>query len=114
MDEVQFQKEVFKLRDQEYPYYYQVEDRAGLGLRGLKPSCTYAGSLRPSLPPSPRPCCQNNKQRLPALPDLSDMSGGLSNPAYFNFISYILWKVRAPSCASPAWSVEDASLLCDP
>ena len=24
MDEVQFQMEVFKLRDQEYPYYYQV------------------------------------------------------------------------------------------
>lgn len=54
------QAEIFRLRDREYPYYYQA-----------------------------------NKQRLPAVPDLSDMSGGLSNPAYFNFVSYIIWKVVA-------------------
>lgn len=36
---------------------------------------------------------------LPTVPDLSDASGGLSNPAFFNFLSYILWKVR---CQNPA------------
>ena len=33
-----------------------------------------------------------NKDRLDRVPDLSDSSGGLSNPVYFNFIYYILWK----------------------
>ena len=41
-----------------------------------------------------RPCLQANRELLPALPDLSDLGGGLSNPAQFNFMSYILWKVR--------------------
>lgn len=36
-----------------------------------------------------------NKDRLDRIPDLSDMSGGLSNPAYFNFVYYIAWKVVA-------------------
>ena len=27
------------------------------------------------------------------MPDLSDSSGGLSNPVFFNFVYYILWKV---------------------
>eukprot|EP00775_Hariotina_reticulata_P007811 gene7811-8008_t len=36
-----------------------------------------------------------NKERMPALPDLSDNSGGLSNRLYFNFVSYVLWKVVA-------------------
>lgn len=27
-----------------------------------------------------------NKERLPAIPDLSDNSGGLSNPVFFNFV----------------------------
>lgn len=31
-------------------------------------------------------CAAANKDRLPAIPDLSDNSGGLSNPAYFNFV----------------------------
>jgi hypothetical protein len=60
MPEAALQAEIFRLRDQEYPYYYAA-----------------------------------NKDRLPAVPDLSDMSGGLSNPAFFNFLSYIIWKVRA-------------------
>ena len=34
-----------------------------------------------------------NRGVLPAIPDLSDLSGGLSNPAQFNFMAYILWKV---------------------
>lgn len=38
---------------------------------------------------------QQGQATLPALPDLSDASGGLSNPVFFNFISYILWKVAA-------------------
>ncbi|GAX78310.1 hypothetical protein CEUSTIGMA_g5752.t1 [Chlamydomonas eustigma] len=38
---------------------------------------------------------ENNKDRLEPIPDLSDMAGGLSNPSYFNFVSYILWKVAA-------------------
>lgn len=38
---------------------------------------------------------QTVQAKLPALPDLSDSSGGLSNPVFFNFISYILWKVAA-------------------
>ncbi len=32
---------------------------------------------------------------MPAIPDLSDNSGGLSNPAYFNFASYVQWKAAA-------------------
>lgn len=36
-----------------------------------------------------------NKDRLPAIPDLGDESGGLSNPTYFNFINYVLWKVAS-------------------
>ena len=35
-----------------------------------------------------------NRDSLQAVPDLSDLSGGLSNPAQFNFIMYILWKAR--------------------
>lgn len=34
------------------------------------------------------------------MPDLSDMTGGLSNRAYFNFVDYILWKVRAQGRAA--------------
>ena len=33
-----------------------------------------------------------NKDRLDAIPELSDMSGGLSNPALFNFVYYCVWK----------------------
>ena len=33
-----------------------------------------------------------NKDRLDRVPDLSDMSGGLSNPVLFNFVYYIAWK----------------------
>jgi hypothetical protein len=29
-----------------------------------------------------------NKERLPAIPDLSDKSGGLSNPVFFSFVRY--------------------------
>eukprot|EP00879_Flechtneria_rotunda_P028266 GHRR01030363.1.p1 GENE.GHRR01030363.1~~GHRR01030363.1.p1 ORF type:complete len:315 (+),score=152.41 GHRR01030363.1:121-1065(+) len=36
-----------------------------------------------------------NKERMPQLPELADNSGGLSNRLYFNFVSYILWKVVA-------------------
>ena len=36
---------------------------------------------------------QTYAAELPAVPDLSDSSGGLSNPVYFNFVYYILWKV---------------------
>jgi hypothetical protein len=35
-----------------------------------------------------------NRDSLQAVPDLSDLSGGLSNPSQFNFIMYILWKAR--------------------
>jgi hypothetical protein len=59
MPEAALQAEIFRLRTQEYPYYYAA-----------------------------------NKDRLAVVPDLSDMSGGLSNPAFFNFLSYIIWKVR--------------------
>lgn len=38
---------------------------------------------------------QANRDVLQAVPDLSDLSGGLSNPAQFNFMAYILWKARA-------------------
>lgn len=36
-----------------------------------------------------------NAAALPSVPDLSDASGGLSNPVFFNFVYYILWKVAA-------------------
>ena len=36
-----------------------------------------------------------NQDSLQAVPDLSDLSGGLSNPTQFNFLMYILWKVQA-------------------
>lgn len=36
-----------------------------------------------------------NRDRLARVPDLADASGGLSNPAYFNFVYYIAWKVAA-------------------
>eukprot|EP01025_Chloroclados_australasicus_P038941 TRINITY_DN4018_c1_g1_i2.p1 TRINITY_DN4018_c1_g1~~TRINITY_DN4018_c1_g1_i2.p1 ORF type:complete len:266 (-),score=13.41 TRINITY_DN4018_c1_g1_i2:47-844(-) len=58
LTEEEFQKQLFKLRDREYKYYYEMK-----------------------------------KDQLPRIPDLSDMSGGLSNPAYFNFVSYVAWKV---------------------
>lgn len=41
-----------------------------------------------------------NKDRLDRIPDLSDMSGGLSNPVYFNFVYYIAWKVVALNLTS--------------
>lgn len=44
---------------------------------------------------------QANKDRLPRVPDLSDQSGGLSNPVYFNFVYYIAWKVVARELRSP-------------
>ncbi|KAI8462490.1 MAG: hypothetical protein J3K34DRAFT_448048 [Monoraphidium minutum] len=49
-----------------------------------------------------------NRDRLPALPDLSDSSGGLANRAYFNFVSYIGWKVAARHAATP----EQRTALC--
>eukprot|EP00955_Chlamydomonas_euryale_P012820 138311-Chlamydomonas_euryale.AAC.2 len=58
--EGQLQREIFRLRDREYPYYYDA-----------------------------------NKDRLPRIPDLSDLSGGMSNTTYFNFNYYILFKVAA-------------------
>lgn len=36
-----------------------------------------------------------NKADLPAVPDLSDGSGGLSNTSYFNFTMYVLYKIVA-------------------
>ncbi|KAG1667070.1 hypothetical protein FOA52_000433, partial [Chlamydomonas sp. UWO 241] len=54
------QREIFKLRDREYRYYYEA-----------------------------------NTDKLPRVPDLSDMSGGMSNRTYFNFNFYVLWKVAA-------------------
>ena len=39
-----------------------------------------------------------NRDSLQAVPDLSDLSGGLSNPTQFNFLMYILWKVRWGRC----------------
>ena len=59
LSEAALQKEIFLLRDREYPYYRQ-----------------------------------SNFAALPAVPDLSDSSGGLSNPTFFNFVYYILWKVN--------------------
>ena len=38
---------------------------------------------------------EQHKAEMPAIPDLSDNSGGLSNPAYYNFASYIQWKSAA-------------------
>ena len=35
-----------------------------------------------------------NRDTLQAVPDLSDLSGGLSNPTQFDFLMYILWKAR--------------------
>jgi hypothetical protein len=35
---------------------------------------------------------QANQNRLESIPDLSDLSGGLSNPVLFNFVYYIAWK----------------------
>lgn len=35
---------------------------------------------------------QQYQDKLPLLPDLSDYSGGLSNAAFFNFVSYMSWK----------------------
>lgn len=54
---------------------------------------------------------------LPAVPDLSDMSGGLSNPAFFNFVFYIAWKVvsaQLPTAADQdAFSARFGSALLD-
>ena len=35
------------------------------------------------------------------IPDLSDMSGGLSNPVLFNFVAYCTWKTAGTFVASP-------------
>ncbi|GBF88207.1 hypothetical protein Rsub_00919 [Raphidocelis subcapitata] len=43
-----------------------------------------------------------NQDELPRVPDLSDESGGLSNRSYFNFVSYINWKVAARHVTDPA------------
>ncbi len=40
-----------------------------------------------------------NRDSLQAVPDLSDLSGGLSNPTQFNFLMYILWKARQETCS---------------
>ncbi|KXZ56651.1 hypothetical protein GPECTOR_1g587 [Gonium pectorale] len=58
MDGEGFQRENFKLREQEYRYYAEA-----------------------------------NRDKLPRVPDLADNAGGLSNPTYFNFVWYCLWKV---------------------
>ncbi|KAG2499349.1 hypothetical protein HYH03_002924 [Edaphochlamys debaryana] len=65
MEEVEFQEEVFKLRQREYRYYAEANG-------------------------------------LPRVPDLSDGTGGLSNPAYFNFLQYTLWKVLYRHVTDPA------------
>lgn len=51
---------------------------------------------------------ESNKERLPRVPDLSDESGGLSNRTYFNFLSYISWKVAARHVQGP----EQRTALC--
>ncbi|GLC35826.1 hypothetical protein PLESTB_000498300 [Pleodorina starrii] len=66
MDEADFQRENFKLREREYRYYAEA-----------------------------------NRSQLPRIPDLADNTGGLSNPAYFNFIGYCLWKVVYRHIAAP-------------
>jgi hypothetical protein len=43
-----------------------------------------------------------NKDRLDRVPDLTDMSGGLSNPTYFNFVYYIALKVVARNLETDA------------
>ena len=45
-----------------------------------------------------------NRDSLQAVPDLSDLSGGLSNPTQFNFIMYILWKARARDAVRCEWA----------
>ena len=35
------------------------------------------------------------------IPDLSDMSGGLSNPVLFNFVAYCTWKTAGTFVTSP-------------
>lgn len=50
-----------------------------------RPATTYVECLCVRLP-----IAAANKERLPALPDLSDQSGGLSNPVYYNFIRCVL------------------------
>ncbi|KAL6760300.1 hypothetical protein V8C86DRAFT_2556694 [Haematococcus lacustris] len=67
MDEQDFQRDNFKLRDREYNFYLAA-----------------------------------NKGRLPALPDLEDGSGGLSEPLYFDFVNYCAWKVAARQLRTPS------------
>ena len=68
MDEVQFQKEVFKLRDQEYPYYYQVGLGSGFRVKGVKALIRWlTPSFSPSLPPPLLPEQQTTSAR-PAGP----------------------------------------------
>lgn len=40
-----------------------------------------------------------NNDKLPAIPDLSDSSGGLSNRTYFNFTVYCQWKASGAAQA---------------
>jgi len=66
LDGEALQREVYSLREREWPYYRQAQQAS-----------------------------------LPAVPDLSDASGGLSNPVFFNFLSYILWKVAGRHVKDP-------------
>ncbi|MEW5305544.1 MAG: hypothetical protein WDW36_008078 [Sanguina aurantia] len=50
-----------------------------------------------------------NRARLPLIPDLTDMSGGLSNPCYWNFLIYCLWKVVSRYVISPEARTEFCS-----
>ena len=67
MDEVQFQKEVFKLRDQEYPYYYQVGLGSGFRVKGVK-ALMHIRWLTPSFSPSLPPPLLPEQQTTSARP----------------------------------------------
>eukprot|EP00891_Asterochloris_glomerata_P008125 jgi/Astpho2/8125/Aster-x1482 len=44
---------------------------------------------------------EQHRSQLPLIPDLSDMSGGLSNPVLFNFVAYCTWKTAGTFVTSP-------------
>jgi hypothetical protein len=93
MSATEFQAQNFKLRNREYKYYFEANKSRLDRVPDLSDSS--GGTLIHRLPVW---CEKRGAVALLHLQTLTPLrNAGLSNPAYFNFVYYIAWKIVARS-----------------